>query len=274
MVLLHLASCLLLVAARHERQEDVDAIEIAVSGDEACASFSDDSIRCTDGLADERTEPGLHRLSGGADGIGGFCAIDADDSLVCWDSYETPPNGRFRDVAPGGPCALSMDGDIVCWGIADPDSTPSDADFTALAATIDKGCAVRPDERASCWASVDLGLAQVPRDPLTAVALTSNTACGLTEDHDVECWGYDAPEVNTAFQTVAASSGTFGGVTTDGAVRFWGENAGTMATNVPGGTWRALAFDDEVACGIRDDGTVACWGDRPPDGADMVPISE
>ncbi len=58
---------------------------------------------------------------------------------------------------------------------------------------------------------------------------------------------------------MGAGDGHSCGVRTDGTVACWGENAFGEATP-PSGTFTEVSAGDGHSCGVRTDGSVACWG--------------
>ncbi|HVH42453.1 MAG TPA: RCC1 domain-containing protein, partial [Labilithrix sp.] len=51
------------------------------------------------------------------------------------------------------------------------------------------------------------------------------------------------------------------GVKTDGTVACWGSNTYGKATP-PAGTFRSVSAGFDHTCGVKTDGSVACWGDN------------
>jgi hypothetical protein len=51
------------------------------------------------------------------------------------------------------------------------------------------------------------------------------------------------------------------GVRSDGTLACWGDNTGGEASP-PAGTFTSVSAGVSVACGLRTDGTIACWGDN------------
>lgn len=114
----------------------------------------------------------------------------------------------------------------------------------------------------------------------TAVSAGGTHSCGLRTDGSVVCWGdnsggrADAP--SGGFTSVSASAGcrtarllpgsrhTFGhscGVRVDGSVACWGDNSSGQ-TDVPSGEFTEVFARSFFSCGARVDGSLACWGGR------------
>lgn len=264
MLLLHLAGCLLLVAERHAPIAELDAVELAISYSDVCATFSDGSLRCSDAYYADDVVPPVHALSGS----GGFCGIGADDSLQCWNTSDTPPLGRYRDVAMGGPCALTTDGEAVCWGISDAE-TPGRDGFVAIGANGSQGCAIDDDGELTCWYYDGADLVDdAPAGTFADVTVNYDGACALRDDGGLRCWGRstDADDPPSGdWETLTSSSFSYGAVSTSGELGFWGDDVTVLARNAPAGAWRALAMSDDLACGIDTAQKLACWGDDPPE---------
>jgi hypothetical protein len=82
----------------------------------------------------------------------------------------------------------------------------------------------------------------------------------------VDCWGandWGQAESRTGpFTAVAAASSDTCGIRDDGTVRCWGYSYTKGGVGVvPAGTFAALAGGGDTMCGIRTDGTLACWGE-------------
>ena len=71
--------------------------------------------------------------------------------------------------------------------------------------------------------------------------------------------GTDAGDKTPAFISVGAGERYTCGVRDDGTVECWGDDRYGQATP-PGGTFASVSAGYEHACGVRDDGSVECWG--------------
>ena len=72
----------------------------------------------------------------------------------------------------------------------------------------------------------------------------------------------DLPASNEPrFQQVSAGENHTCGVKADGTVACWGENSYGAATP-PAGTFHQVTAGWDHTCGVKTDGTVACWGDN------------
>lgn len=81
-------------------------------------------------------------------------------------------------------------------------------------------------------------------------------ACGIRADHSMWCWGF-------------GTEGQLG----DGRTMTEYTPTGVISDK-PGVRWKALALGNQAACGIHDDGSLACWGsDRVADTPIALPVA-
>ena len=79
-------------------------------------------------------------------------------------------------------------------------------------------------------------------------------------DNDLGSLGLDDCGLGTGeFASVSAGSGHTCGVKGDGTVACWGRNSQGRATP-PAGEFASVSAGSQHTCGLRRDGTVACWG--------------
>ena len=77
------------------------------------------------------------------------------------------------------------------------------------------------------------------------------------------CWGISrhgeiTPPAGT-FSLVSEGSDFACGVRNNGAVACWGDG---VARAPPSGTFSSVSAGSDFACGVRTDGTIACWGEN------------
>ena len=251
------------------------------------------------------------------------CALDADGSIECWGGNEfgqsDAPMGTFTAVSAGGTfsCGLRTDGTATCpgtWreldgvfadeifstfsagynyvcglrtdGTVTCPGTPwrePDGVFTTVSVGYEHACGLRIDGAIICWGGNDSGQSDAAGGSFTAVSAGFEESCGVRVDGTIICWG-DPPAVRDRFQTrrtsrfidprlairrvdrpafVAVSLAEFYtcGLRDDGSVDCWGESFGGLR-KTPTGPFTEIATASDFACGLRGDGTVICWGDK------------
>lgn len=143
------------------------------------------------------------------------------------------------------------------------------------AAGSDVFCGILADATLECWGRSGISVAQHPEGAFRGVSAARRAACGLRDDHSMECWGRWYSDVDHQSQVVAPA-GTYSkvdlaedqacAIATEGHVTCFGRFEET--STLPGvrtidGTFTDVAaiHDDFGGCGIRSDGSIACWGD-------------
>ena len=81
----------------------------------------------------------------------------------------------------------------------------------------------------------------------------------LTPDSNTPIIVGEDYEPDLKFAVVSAGGSNTCGIREDGTLTCWGSNWWGESLP-PLGQFRALSASDEFSCGIRDDGTVECWG--------------
>lgn len=204
-------------------------------------------------------------------------------------------------------CGLTVTGDVRCWGgddITPPEAL--DGQFQSIAAGSQHACAIGANGKIVCWGEDRSGECTVPGTPYTQI--TRSMPCGLKGDGTVDCLGISptAMPLGDRFHSIAVGAHHLGvcGAKVDGGGRCWGDYANDLVYCFPEDmdvmqlaiqTHRVFALTsegtlavctaDELSypeegvftqisgghlhvCGIREDGTVVCWGlsddDVPP----------
>jgi len=176
------------------------------------------------------------------------CGIKTDDTARCWgdDSSGQIGNGSGSSADQQSPVALSgggtwlsiaagnlhscgvkTNGTLWCWG------SDTNGQVGNGATTGDRVSPVQESTGGTAWTSVTIGN-------------QGDTSCGLRSDGLTLCWG----------------SGGGNGMQGDN-----GEAVGGQARNdapelpvVGGSVWKAITTGHAHSCGIRNDGTLWCWG--------------
>ena len=220
------------------------------------------------------------------------CAVRSDGVVQCWGgsvwgdapASRTAAAGSFVDVSVSGvhTCATRSDGAMECWGRLQADeeppipsvaTPPSGVKFVAVTTGNMNTCALRDDGVAQCWGLNDIG--QSPASwsgssgPLTAVSTNGSRTCGLTSTGVIECIGstpFTLTAASDRFVTVMVGSVASCGLRDDGVVQCHFPLPSGFV--FPDGTFRdydvyyaSPSAVGAYACGVRPDGTVACFGD-------------
>ena len=209
-----------------------------------------------------------------------YCAIRDSGELACWlmpvadglypvfEGTRNPPAGTFKAVSGGGlhACAIRTNGRLVCWG--DDGSGQSSAPkgrFTAVASAWSSTCAIRVDQTIACWG--DGPGATAPAGTYLAISGGQDVYCALRTDHTAVCWGDSGvgpaePAPSGTFRDVAiVDYWRACGIRDDGSLECWGD----YFTPKPTGSFIALGN----SCALRTDGSIVCWDEelRPPGGS-------
>lgn len=191
----------------------------------------------------------------------GACVADSAGVVTCDSSFNRPPTTPFASLAVGtdisgrSGCGLTAMGEVSCWG--GDVGTPAPGPYTAIAAGDGNACGIRPNGSITCFGS-DTALNQPPTGTFTDVSVDDQYACALAVDGHVECWGTRASSkrVDGTFKQVVVGSATRCTLDMAGAVSCLPDVRGTM----PAGPFERISSSSSHVCGLRSDGSVACWG--------------
>lgn len=172
------------------------------------------------------------------------CAVLRSGALYCWGSNHEGELGQDDAVdAPDHPEPIE-----VMPGVA----------FVDVSAGQGHTCAVALDGRVLCWgrnAGGELGLGpgapiqvrrptEVPSLRARSIAAGQSHTCAIGIDSDLWCWGQDRDADGHA-----------------GPLGLPGSAIHEVPTRVDArGDWRRVSTDTFHTCGIRNDGSLYCWG--------------
>lgn len=195
--------------------------------------------------------------------------------------FETPvagpegePDWASMDTGWYFTCALTRDGRVFCWGsndrgqvgvptdVEDPVPSPTQvgdgSDWASVAAAGFHACGIRNGGTLWCWGMNDsgelgIGITANQVDPVQtgcadgrcfddwiSVGLGDFHTCAIREGGDLWCWG-----------------GNLNGQLGVGTVM---ERDSSRPMKVGGSGWRVVEGGGSHTCGIRDDGSLWCWG--------------
>lgn len=201
------------------------------------------------------------------------CGLRASGEVACFDQIA---GSRLVGEVPSGPftalaghsfigsrmCALTDAGAVICWG-EPSDYPPPEETFVSLSAWNDTLCGVKSDGQLSCWNAMRFSqevVSGVPDGQWDAVSVGYDYACAVREQL-AQCWGDvpgDEPPDEPLVVLDAGEANTCG-VRADGTAACWGTN-GWGQLDVPEGQFDSVQPALEQVCGLRADGDVTCWG--------------
>lgn len=252
---------------------------LAIGGSHACALPGDGSVRCWGGnfwgqLGDGTTSDSdipvavidaegsvspLVDVVAVAAGSTHTCAVLEDTTVRCWgdNGVQTDPVGEGQGGHLGNGTTDSSLTPVAV--IAGAGSTEALTDVVAITAGQFRTCALVADGTVMCWGNgqtAPLAVTTAGGEALSGVIAISSANfhdCALLADNTVACWGSN-------------NSGELGDgtVASDGTPVTVIDSAGALS-NVDaiaaGGGFNPM-FGGGHSCALRQDGTVACWGNN------------
>lgn len=265
---------------------------LSAGTDHVCGIKDDNTLICWGDNSDNQADPPDGTFKEVSAGFYFNCALSTEGKIECWGrdtSGETsPPSGKFIQIETGGnhACALAASGAPICWG----SNTSSQVSyppgpFLQLTLGDAHSCGLKADGTAECWGNGKQGQANIAADTFSSIVAGFQTTCGIKTDGVAICWGYTEnsygylTQIDFALQSSpdredyilcglkadktlscpsldAVPSGVFSYVTVGGhyySVKDYGGHR----------YYEFLGF----ACGIRENGVVACWGENHNDRA-------
>ena len=204
-------------------------------------------------------------LAGPSASFSHSCGVRGNGAIECWGGklaqwpyagiHDAPTGRVFTSVSAnyGYACGLLNNGTIDCWGTF-PDiefpavpvehvAPPEGSDFTAVSTGGMYNCGLRESGEIACWGwNVDGEFDDIPVGRFTAISIGAH-GCAIRENGEIACWG-------TNF------------------VRQWNKETGAPEqvyggqTDAPPGRFSAVSTGGAHTCGLREDGSIECWGDN------------
>jgi hypothetical protein len=196
------------------------------------------------------------------------CALDAGGRGNCWSGiskYTVPLTVPLSQLAVGSnfACAIqSSDRKVACWLTAGTTTSavlyPPAGEFDFIAAGYFHACGRRSDGNLACWGP-DLGSAlAVPSGDFEAIGSGQFYGCAIGNAGNA-CWGGLVAQPPTSHLRAVSVANNYGcGIRDDGSLTCWGS---APVASPPAGSFRALSAATYHACAVRIDGTLACWGE-------------
>ena len=203
-------------------------------------------------------------------GISHTCGIKTGGTISCWgengSGQSSQPPGTYLQVVAGTAhtCALKRDSTVICWGSnSSSQSSPLPGVFTQITAGDDFTCGLKPNKMVECWGNAPT----LPTNTFTSISAGYDGVCGLKTDGTGTCWGerlsYDTLGFISQIDRgigYSYNSSYFGGICgikSDKTVECW-----NLSEEPQSGTFTYVATGNRHACGLRNNGVVACWGDN------------
>jgi len=251
---------------------------------------SDGSIDCWHRLGPERrcelpSNGSYRQMSVAHDRV---CAVKTDGAVVCWkhsgtrDEFVSPPSGVFSQISveDDNACAVNTDGLVRYWGYfayynaTEVESLPNDCSQVSVGGlfvfTLSRS-GVISKARISSSGPFWVQDFQLP-GPYVAVSVgpfvDSNIGdvCALTTDNRISCAPITVsgqppayPDPVGLFSAVSAGVLFNCGLKSDGTIACWNREGNTDA---PSGTFSQLSVGRNHACAVKPDGSALCWGDN------------
>ena len=292
---------------------------ISGGGEHTCGLRSDATVACWGHNSYGQAEAPRGRFIAVAAGGWHTCALRDDRTAECWglsdvgtpdddsqvDSMtNTPvtirlsevgaPDGDNRSGSSQGACFFhSAHAPAYCWRSAghEPDGT-----FSAISAGAIHTCGLRPDATIDCWGHGTAGRIDAPGEDIPLVLMPRPPGPGESVSRpdalDDEAWRLlrwgpleldpflcqVRPATSSFYCSVHGDvgqadppDGTYTAVTAggwhtcalrnDNTLACWGDNSFGQA-HAPDGTHTAVAAGWAHTCALRTDDTIACWGDN------------
>ena len=257
----------------------VPAIDVSIGGSETCSVRVDGRIVCwrqgSDGLHAKR--PIGAEFQSISVGEGHACAIRNNGSLTCWNRDSTTtdlPGGPFTEVSSGRfhACALQASGAVECWRAEGSNALPSEvgqADppagsgpFRSVSAGDFHTCAVQTDGAALCWGDNEFSQSSPPDGEFHSVSAGSRHTCGVRIDGSVACWGSNEAHGLYAERTPGSPPRPTTTPLPDQEEEQKLRELGLLPAQwtPPVGPFQSVSAGYDHTCGIRNDGSIACWG--------------
>ncbi len=267
--------------------------------DHVCGIKDDSTLICWGDNSQNQADPPDGTFKEVSAGFYFNCALSTEGTVACWGrdtaGETSPPPGQFIQIETGGnhACALAAGGEPICWG-ANGSSQVSypPGPFQQLTLGDAHSCGLKADGTVECWGDGTTGQANIAADTFSSIVAGYQTTCGIKTDGVAICWGRTEKSYGYLTQIDHSVSGPSTGHETEGVPLFCGLKADNTLScpsldTVPSGVFsyvttggRAVCYDGcgnsvkwqywrfgGFACGIRENGVVACWGTNHNDRA-------
>ena len=230
------------------------------------------------------------------------CALREDGRALCWgwdsdERLEVPGGERFVAVSAGDyhTCGLRADGAALCWGRWSHQGLAAtsvlDEQFVAISSGAGHACGLREDGMAICWGQgpgSNVERWPIPSDTFIAIFSPESGPCGIKADGAAVCWSIRDDRYSQSFgwtkeKGLASLLPEFGLTEEQGLASL--SRGGRCSLKISG---EIICPEPDVAgadvlpgerlrymgsswnpghrgfvCGIRPDGSAACWPVKP-----------
>ena len=206
------------------------------------------------------------------------CGLRLDGAAECWggDSggeADSPSNPKYTvpmpEAGPDNPlvevstgdrfaCGLHKDGALECWGVDDYGTTAApEGTYRSVSAGWHHSCAIATDDQAVCWGRDFNGEATPPGGTFRSVSAGHRHTCGIASDGTVACWGqhFSPPQLPSHCRTDYS-----GEITEEQSYACDLTMSRRPRYESPGGRFSVISAGRGFTCGVREDGSIACWG--------------
>ena len=269
---------------------------LSAGANHVCGIKTDNTLVCWGDNSQNQVDPPDGTFTEVSAGFNFNCALSTTGSVSCWGedtSGETsPPPGQFIQVEAGGKhaCALKENGSPICWGTNDSSQVSyPPGPFQQLTLGDAHSCGLKPDGTVECWGDGESGQANIAADTFKSIVAGYKTTCGIKTDGVAICWGdtnqtygylnqvdyglFSPPKIHSDEKGVpifcglksdnsiscpsleTVPSGVFSYVTVGGHNEYSYSYSYSSHSNVIS----EISFKS-FACGIRENGVIACWG--------------
>ncbi len=226
------------------------------------------------------------------DNAGVGCGLRIDNTVTCWrhlDGHYYTVARNFKQISiidNFNACGILTNGAVFCWNAFDGSAldishSPPTGAFSQIDAN--ERCGVRDNGVVICWFGATVESSFPAEWRFKQISIYGNSyydgSCGVRTDGRISCWPcwleYNPaqtlfcwpPNPNTIsippgiFQQVSVDRGVACGVRTDGAILCWGAEISDSRMHPPSGAFKKINIGlDGCACGIRSDNKLDCWG--------------
>ena len=262
----------------------------------ACAIQEDETLICWGDDADDKLGSPAGTFSQIDAGFYFTCGLKTDGSISCWGKdtvgETSPPGGHYKYIATGAyhACALDDYGEAICWGANDKSqSSWLSGPFQALSLGNNHSCGLSLSNAIECWGSDEYGQSGPVNGEFDKINAGFDTTCGVTLNGTASCWGrfentygflkdinfgIDADTDGLSNQSTNEISVC--GLKTDNTINcpvMESTPNGVFSYLSTGGDARKICYSScnayyagyhsefrDYACGVRDNGIIACWG--------------